>query len=106
MENDLIIILAYGVVIIGLVGVNAALLALGLPKVDEAYNALWRTLMNFAPVLRRLFDPNTRLAKALESKGLPAGVADQIAELGADKIEQAARPYLIEVIEATPKAEQ
>jgi hypothetical protein len=103
MENDIILVLAYGVVIIGLIGTNAALLAFGLPKVDAAYNALWLTVFNFAPIARRLFDPNTRLAKALEANGMPANIADQIVEAGMDVLVKRIEPYLIETGEALPK---
>lgn len=99
MENDVIEILSYAALILPLIVVNLYMVARGLPIIADVYEAFWGTVGRFVAPLRRLFDPGTPLAKSLRAKGVNPLIADAVAEMAADFIEDMARPYVKETID-------
>jgi hypothetical protein len=83
------------------VGVLKALVQ-GVPLAGDATDEIKNLVLKFIPILDRLFNPNTALAKALKAKGVSPEIADTSAELGGDVLELLINPV---VKEAAPKAE-
>jgi hypothetical protein len=98
MDTDVIFLLTNALVLFSLGAGIFYTTAKGLPLVTETVEQFAQLVLTIAPVLRRLFDPNTRLAKALEAKGVNAEIADTLAELGADVLVMIAKPYLPETV--------
>jgi hypothetical protein len=61
-------------------------LAKGLPLATENVQKFKELAQELAPALRRIFDPNTALAKALKAKGIDPEFADKVSELTADTL--------------------
>jgi hypothetical protein len=77
----------------------------GLPLAGDAADEIKNLVLKFIPILRRIFDPNTALAKALKAKGVSDEVADSAAELGADILEMLINPVAKEVNVSAPPAD-
>lgn len=106
MENDIIRVLLYALVIFVAGSANLYVLARGLPQFPLAYNAFWGAVFEIIPRLRRIFDPDTAASKALKAKGVDPLIADMLAEMAADKLESMAKPFIIvQPEEADPLAE-
>ena len=93
-ENTIIQFLTWAVVIEALGLAFLYLTARNLPLAADVVEAFWGAIKRIIPLLRRLFDPNTALALALKSKGIPAELADMAAEWGADQLEEALQKHI------------
>ena len=102
MENDVIVFLINGGIIGWLIVTVLMALAKGLPLAGETVDEVKQLVLKIAPILRRLFDPNTALANALKAKGVDPAIADSAAELTADVLEALVGGTVREV---QPKAE-